>query len=220
MAKSKTQGNNEGKVVTLKLTDEDREFGEYLDRLAEKHDVDTDAPKKPPKKLHVATDTDKGSAVIRDHTDKRTRLEKPSTRARRLIRESDMRAQSRRDEVKDQEVSHPSPLHEAAESWENLLDDESYKLLPLAFADDLAGERRKLASMIKAFKKLDAAMAEAQAYQQTHGSLVGFADSQNVVRAKKDAKKSKARAKKAPLEVQVKRKKTSAKSRVSDVKRG
>lgn len=208
MAKSKTQSKNEGKVVTLKLTDEDREFGEYLDRLAEKHGVDTETPKKPPKKSHVVTDTNK-----------RTRDEDPKTCARRLIRESDMRAHARLNEPEGQELSHHDLLQEAAELWENLLDDESLKLLPLALEGNLDGERRKLASLIEAFEQLDAAMAEAQAYQQEHGSLVGFADSQNVVRNKKDAKKSKAHAKEAPLEVRVKQKKTGAKLRVSDVER-
>jgi len=114
-------------------------------------------------------------------------------------------------------------LQEASESWENLLADDSYLLLLLAFADDLAGERLRLANMMKAFKKMDAVLAKAQAYQQTHGSLVGFEDSQNMASAKGEGKshkvkKSKARAKGASLEVQAEQKKSSTKLRVLKAK--
>ena len=97
--------------------------------------------------------------------------------------------------AKEPESSFHDALNDSSELWENLLDDESLKLLPLAFEGDLAGERRKLASMIETFQQLDAAMAEAQASQKTHGSLTGFVDvqkseSESVVTTSKNARKS------------------------------
>lgn len=220
MAKNKTQNNATSenaasenaasKVVTLEYTDEDRAFGEYLDRLAERQSMDTGTPTKAKKKPRAAASTRKDSALVSKPANRRTSDEKLHNRARL-------------DESEGQEPSFHDLLQQASEAWEDLLSDDSYLLLILAFADDLAGERLRLANMMKAFKKMDATLAKAQDYQQTHGSLVGFEDSQNMASAKGEgkshkAKKSKARAKGTSLEVQADQKKSSTQLRVSKAK--
>lgn len=80
--------------------------------------------------------------------------------------------------------------------WKTLLNDQTYKILPAALEGNLSSERRKIQELIQTLQKVDKAMAHAEMYKKTHGSLVGYVDSQSVAKIDEMEKKKKAAAKK------------------------
>ena len=184
MANEKSQSDSAGStasddttsdVVTQKCESKDRDLSDLLEFVIEK-----------PLPKSSSTKSSKKSQEKAKRKNRKFNAKQLKRALKSMFYEDEKALQA----AKEPESSFHDALNDSSELWENLLDDESLKLLPLAFEGDLDCERRKLAGMIEAFQQLDAAMAEAQAYQ-TQGFVAVSANAQVDASLKGPSKKPK-----------------------------